>query len=70
MTLDEIKNSEKLFLVPAEVAPIIGCKPYSINLQAQRDPAKLGFPVIVLNRRVKIPRGPFLRYVETTLSAT
>lgn len=63
-TLQEIRESEKTMLVPADVAPILGCDPYSINLQAQADPSKLGFPVIVIRRRVKIPRDGFLRFME------
>lgn len=63
-TLQEVRESDKVMLVPADVAPILGCDPYNINLQAQQDPSKLGFPVIVLRRRVKIPREGFLRFME------
>lgn len=64
MTLAEIKASDKLFLTPSEIAPVLGVNPYSINLQAQSDPAKLGFEVMVIGRRVKIPRIPFLKWIE------
>lgn len=63
MTLDEARRSEKLFLTPTDIAPILGVHPYSINLQAQDDPAKLGFPVVVIGRRVKIPRFRFLEWI-------
>lgn len=63
MTLQEIRESEKDFLVPEEVAPVLGCKPYTINLQAKEDPGKLGFPVAVLGTRVKIPRQGFLYWM-------
>lgn len=63
MTLDEIRRSEKLFLTPTDIAPVLGVHPYSINVQAQDDPSKLGFPVVVIRRRVKIPRLRFLEWI-------
>ena len=63
-TLQEIKDSPKEILTPTEVAGVLRCDPYSINLQAQKDPSKLGFPVIVIGRRVKIPKAAFIRFVE------
>lgn len=64
MTLDEIVLSTEDFLTPGDVAPVIGCKPYAINGQAQQDAAKLGFPVCVLGTRVKIPRLAFLHWIQ------
>lgn len=66
--LAALRASEKTMLTPAEVAPVLGCKPYSINVQAQHDPAALGFPVCVLGRRVLIPREPFISWC-TVLAA-
>ena len=66
MNINDLPN--KPFLVPTDVAAFIGCNPYSINLQAQYKPEKLGFPVIVLGRRVKIPRDGFIRWYKGMLS--
>ncbi len=63
MTLQEIVNSNKVMLIPADVCEVLGCKPYSINVQAQEDPVKLGFPVSVIGTRVRIPREAFLRWL-------
>ena len=63
-TLQEVKASEKEMLVPSDIAPILHCDQYSINLQAKKDPSKLGFPVVVLGSRVKIPRAAFIRFCE------
>lgn len=63
MTLDEIRGSDKDFLVPADVAEVIGCQAYSINLQAKADPAKLGFPAALIGTRVRIPRKGFLKWM-------
>ena len=63
MTINEILQSEDPFLSPADIAEILHCDPQSIRAQAQSDPNKLGYPVIVINRRIRIPRIPFLRYM-------
>lgn len=64
MTIDEIRASDKEVLTPADIAPLLGCKPYSINVQAHADKSKLGFKVVITNRRVKIPRRAFLEFWE------
>lgn len=63
MTLDEIKASDKLMLTPAEVAEVLGCDAQDVRIQARLAPEKLGFPVIIIKSRTKIPRIPFLRYM-------
>lgn len=60
MTLEEIKSSDKAVLTPADVAPILRCDPHWIRIAARERPDLLGFPVIVMNSRTKIPRIPFL----------
>lgn len=61
-SIQRIEALEKAFLTPQDVAPVLGCKPYAINLQAQADPARLGFAVCVIGRRIKIPRAAFLAW--------
>ena len=63
MTYQEMLESDKVFLLTEDVAELLGCKPYSINIQAQQDPAKLGFPVCVTGSRVRIPRLGFLHWM-------
>lgn len=63
MTLQEIQNSEKLFLLATDVEAVLGVSANSIRLQAQKDKDKLGFPVIVAGTRVRIPRIPFLKFI-------
>ena len=63
-TLQEIRECDTDFLVPEDIASVLQCDQYSINLQAQADPTKLGFPVIVMGRRVRIPRIGFIRFCE------
>lgn len=64
MTYQEIVASDKVFLLTEDVAEVLGCKAYSINAQAQQDPAKLGFPVCVTGSRVRIPRLGFLHWMQ------
>lgn len=64
MTLDEIRNSTKEVLTPAEVAPILGCDPQDIRVQARLAPERLGFNVAVVGTRVKVPRLAFIRWME------
>lgn len=66
-TLDAIKACDREFLTPGDIAPFLQCDQYSINLQAQADPKKLGFPVCVMGTRVRIPRTGFIRWYEWTV---
>ena len=63
MTLDEIKACDKPILTPAEIADVLNCDAQDIRIQARMAPEKLGFPVIVVKTRTKIPRVPFLRFM-------
>ena len=62
--LQALRACEDAMLTPAQVAPVIGCMPYAINVQARGNPAALGFPVCVIGRRVKIPRAAFLNWMD------
>ena len=64
MTLDEIRNSTKEVLTPADIAGVLNADPQDIRVQARTAPEKLGFPVIIIKSRTKIPRLPFLRYMS------
>ena len=61
--LTRIAASDVEMLTPADVAPVLGCHPYAINVMAKADPGRLGFPVCMVGNRVKIPRRAFLRWV-------
>lgn len=60
--LARIAASGKEMLSPTDVAPVLGCHPYAINVAATADPGRLGFPVCKIGNRVKIPRRAFLRW--------
>lgn len=63
MTYEEILHSDKPFLTPDDVSDVLGCKPYSVNVQAKTDITKLGFPASLIGTRVRIPRLGFIRWM-------
>ena len=63
MTLSDIKASDKVMLTPRDVAPVLGCDPYTISLTARDMPERLGFPVMRSGNRTKIPRKAFLKWL-------
>jgi len=66
MTLEEIRNSTKEMLTPADIAPVLGCDPQDIRTTAKVAPQMLGFPVCVIKTRVKIPRRRFVLWIDGT----
>lgn len=64
VTLSELKELNRDIITPAQAADVLQCDPHYIRLTARECPERLGFPVIVMNSRTKIPRIPFIRYIE------
>lgn len=67
LTIEDIKKMDKAYLIPKEVAQVLGVDQYSINVQVREDKKNgvnsLGFPTILIGSRVKIPREAFLRFM-------
>ena len=61
MTLDELERLDKEMLVPTDVAPILGCAPYSINVATQNGNNPFPFPIVRMGTRVRIPKMPFIK---------
>ena len=70
MTIKEIQSSTKEMLTPSDIAEILGCAPYTINVQVKQDIAdgvnSFGFPISKIGCRVRIPRRAFLRFILGT----
>lgn len=62
MTLEEIINSNKMFLSAADIAVVMGSDPHTVRCTARQRPELLGFPFTFSGNRMKIPRIPFLRF--------
>lgn len=64
MTLRDIEAINREYLIPDEVAKILGTTGYSITIQAREDRkngiSSFPFPVVLIGNRVKIPKRPFL----------
>jgi hypothetical protein len=67
-TLEELEMLEKECLTPGEVAPILGCDQYSINVQVKEDKLNginsFPFPTMLIGNRVKIPRRAFIEIMK------
>ena len=62
MTAEEIRKSDRDWLLPREVAPVLGCHPYTICVKAKE--GTLEFPYFRSGNRTKIPRKPFLQWLD------
>ena len=63
-SLSDIEALPKEMLTVNDVYEFLECDPNVIRWQAREDPDKLGFPVIVMKSRVKIPKAGFLYYMK------
>lgn len=61
MTLDQLEAMDKEMLVPTDIAPILGCRPYAINVATQDGKNPFPFPIIRIGTRVRIPKRPFIK---------
>ena len=63
-TLKELEENEKEWLTVAEVAEFLNSDPQAIRMQAHKDRAALGFPIIIIGCHIKIPRVGFLNFFK------
>lgn len=63
-TLEDLEALPGEWLTCKQIAPILGAKEANIHMQAMDAPYMLGFPVIVIRSRVKIPRRPFIKFMR------
>lgn len=65
MTLDEMKASTKDYLSPSDVAPVLQCKPFTINLTVRKyGTGAYPFEVFPSGNRIRIPRVGFIEWCE------
>lgn len=68
MTLQDIRAMDKEFITPDTASRILGCDPQYIRVTAREAKEDLGFPVVLIKSRVKIPRKAFIQFMEGVLS--
>lgn len=64
MTLERLRGLDKPFLTPKEIAGVLGSDPQTIRVTARTAPERVGFPFTFTGNRMKIPRIPFLNFME------
>lgn len=64
MTIDQIKSSDRPYLTASDVADVLHCDPQTLRYQAQKNVSQLGFPASVAGKRLRIPRKPFLEWLD------
>ena len=62
--LDAVKQMTTTTINPDQAAKVLGCDAHGLRVAARQRPELLGFPVIIIGHRVRIPRIPFLRAIE------
>lgn len=64
ISLEDIDNAPGETIDIKDAASFLGMDPQCMRNQAQEEPAKLGFAVIVVGSRVVIPRRAFLHFIR------
>ena len=64
LTFEEIENLSDEVLTCVQVSKVLKSEVAALHKQAVTNPKTLGFPVIVVGTRVKIPRIPFIKFVR------
>jgi hypothetical protein len=63
MTLSEVAKLEDVMITPDIAAKVIGMDPSKLRLAVEEGRTDIiGFPVMKVGSRVKIPKGPFCRF--------
>lgn len=64
MSIVDIENMTRETISCNAAAAVIGCNPQLLRIQAREYPQALGFPVVVVGKRVKIPRLAFIAFMR------
>ena len=63
-TISDLESIPRDYLKVSEVCSVIHTKPETFRGQAHQAPQKIGFPVIVIGSRIKIPKIPFIKFMR------
>lgn len=64
MTIAELEALDSATITAETAASVIGASAQAIRIQARECPERLGFPVVCVGSRVKIPREPFVAFLR------
>ena len=62
--LQDIADNGKETLSLRDIAPVLGLCEQTLRTAAHNAPEKLGFPVVVANRRVVVPKQAFISFMK------
>lgn len=63
-TLEDLRKIPKECLTSVQVSSVLGCTSRHFSTIAKTDPQSLGFPVVIIGKRVKIPKDAFLEFMS------
>lgn len=66
--VEVLKNTDRPFLTPALVAPVLGWDPQYVRIKAREDPDVFPFPVLTHGTRAQFPKSDVLRWCEACLN--
>ena len=64
LTLEAIEAMPAEVLTPVQVASVLHLDQQAVRIAARERPDLLGFPVVCVGTRVKIPRRAFLEFMK------
>lgn len=68
MTLKDIEQIPREYLIPAEIGACLGIDPQDFRTRVWDDQKKnrnsFDFPVFISKRRIKVPKSAFLKYMR------
>lgn len=64
MTMDEIRNCEKLTLSPMDISEVMGSNPHTIHDTAMKRPDLIGYKFTFVGNRMKISRKSFIEFID------
>lgn len=65
--VEKLKNSNRPFLTPALVAPVLGWNPQYIRIKAREDPSVFPFPVFTHGQRAEFPTVDVIMWCNSYL---
>lgn len=64
ITLEEIEEIPRDYLLPVEVADYLHIYPQNLRIALRKDKSMLGVPAIIVGKMIKIPKIPFVKFMR------
>lgn len=62
-SIEDLIASEKAFFSPIDICGVLGSDPQTIRITARQRPDLIHYPFTFTGTRMKIPKGPFLKFM-------